>query len=77
MEKLENKFYTIGIIGAIVIMLFTIFIMEKPFEIMQGVNYDFPMFLVNSVPVIILFFIVLYVVFKIVEKKANGYRRKI
>ena len=48
MEKLENKFYTIGIIGAIIIMLFTMFIMEKPFEIMQGINYDYPMFLYTS-----------------------------
>ena len=71
MEKLEDKFYTIGIIGAIVIMLLTMIIIENPFEVMQGINFDYPMFFEYSVPINILFFIILYIIFKIVEKKID------
>ncbi len=68
MERLEGFFYKIGGIGSALIMLFTIFIIDKPFEFIQGINFDYPMFFVYSIPIIIIFCIVLYIIFKIIAK---------
>lgn len=69
MERLENTFYTIGGIGSIVIMFITIFLIDNPFELFKGINFDYPMFLLYSVPFILGFFVILYIIFKIITKK--------
>lgn len=68
MERLEGKFYKIGIIGSVIIMFLTIIFLDKPFELMQGINFDYPMFLVYSLPIIIILGIVLYIIFKVIVK---------
>lgn len=68
MERLEGKLYEIGIIGSIVIMFLTIIFLDKPFELMQGITFDYPMFLVYSLPIIIILGIVLYIIFKVIVK---------
>lgn len=68
MERLEGKLYEIGIIGSIFIMFFTIIFLDKPFELMQGITFDYPMFLVYSLPMIIILGIVLYIIFKVIVK---------
>lgn len=68
MERLEGKLYEIGIIGSIFIMFLTIIFLDKPFELMQGITFDYPMFLVYSLPMIIILGIVLYIIFKVIVK---------
>ena len=68
MERLEGKLYEIGIIGSIIIMFLTIIFLDKPFELMQGITFDYPMFLVYSLPIIIILGIVLYIIFKMIVK---------
>lgn len=72
MERLEKIFYTIGGIGAIIIMMLCIAFVNNPFEWIKGINYDYPMFLIYSVPIIIVFFIILYVIYRIILKVNKG-----
>lgn len=68
MQELENRFYSIGIIGSLVINLLCIVFMKNPFEVFKGINYDYPMFLLYGIPLSILFGIILYIIFKIIVK---------
>lgn len=68
MDWLEELFYKIGGIGALIIMFFTMYLIDNPFELIKGINFDYPIFLVYSIPFILGLFAILYVIFKIINK---------
>ena len=65
---MEKNFYIIGIMGSIIIMVLTIIFIDNPFNIVKGINFDYPLFLVYSIPICILFYLMLFGLFKMIKK---------